>query len=302
MRYHFISENRDCYTIEEMCEALEVKRSGYYDWKDRGQSQRSINDNTIKDEIRLVYKKAKGRYGHRPIHDHLQDENITCGRDRTMRLMNEMALVGLQAKRFKPIGTDSNHLYGYSPNLLKEYGKPTAINQVWVADTTYILTDNGWYYLATVMDLFSRYIIGWSISRHNDTELVCSALKAAALFRGKLPEGIIHHSDRGSTYAGHDYQRLLNSLQMKFSMSARGNCYDNAAMESFYGRYKSSSVRGYVFADEEELRANVFEYIEVFYNRFRKHSSLGYKSPEQYEDKFLPPMGGKQELSCFHNN
>jgi len=292
MKYQFVSENQDRYAVNEMCEALGVKRSGYYDWKDRGESKRSLEDNIIKVEIRKVHKLARGRYGHRPIYHHLQDDAIECGRDRTLRLMNEMGLEGSQAKRFKPLGTDSNHLFGYSANLLKELGQPTGMNQVWVADTTYLLTENGWQYLATVMDLFSRRIIGWSVSASNNTELACKALKAAVMARSELPEGIVHHSDRGSTYASHDYQRLLMSRCMKPSMSAKGNCYDNAAMESFYGRYKSSSVRDYVFADEAELRANVFEYIEVFYNRFRKHSSLGYKSPSQFEENFAPPHGG----------
>ena len=216
--------------------------------------------------------------------------------------MKEMGMEGVQKKRFKPMTTDSNHLLGYSPNLLKAYGKPTNINQAWVADTTYLLTRKGWRYLATVMDLFSRRIIGWSISDKNDASLVCKALRAAIISRDALPRGIIAHSDRGSTYASDDYRSLLETYAMKSSMSAKGNCYDNAAMESFYGRYKSSSVRNCVFCDEDELRANVFDYIEVFYNRFRKHSSLGYKNPVQFEKFFAPPMGGFKEAACFYNN
>lgn len=303
MKYQFIKENQDCYEVDEMCEALGVKRSGYYSWKSRVPSERSIEDAALKERITAVHRQARGRYGHRPVYHHLQDEGIACGRDRTLRLMNELGLEGIQKKRFKPLGTDSNHLFGYHANLLKEVSEPSAVNQVWVADTTYLLTDSGWQYLATVMDLYSRRVIGWSVSANNDTPLVCRALRAAVMNRGELPEGIIHHSDRGSTYASHEYQRLLTSLAMKPSMSAKGNCYDNAAMESFYGRYKSSSVRDHVFADENELRANVFEYIEVFYNRFRKHSSLGYKNPVQFEENFAPPMGGIQgKASCFPNN
>ena len=143
------------------------------------------------------------------------------------------------------------------------------------------------------MDLYSRRIIGWKVSSSNDTDLVSDALEAAACSRGsELPEGIIHHSDRGSTYASHKYRRKLNRLKMKSSMSAKGNCYDNAAKESFFGRYKTSSVRNTVFEDEQQARGNAFEYIEIFYNRFRKHSSLGYKSPIQFEQKIAPPMGG----------
>ena len=303
MKYQFIKENQERYAIDEMCEALVVKCGGYYSWNKRVPSARTVEDGVIKEKITQIHKQARGRYGHRPIYHHLQDDEIDCGRDRTLRLMAELGVEGSQAKRFKALGTDSNHLFGYSANLLKELGKPSTMNQVWVADTTYLLTDNGWQYLATVMDLFSRRIIGWSISANNDTELVCKALRAAVMTRKELPEGVVHHRDRDSTYARLDYQRLLTSLSMKSSMSAKGNCYDNAAMESFYGRYKSSSVRDHIFADEAELRANVFEYIEVFYNRFRKHSSLGYKSPVQFEKTFLPPMGGsRRKASCFPNN
>ena len=213
--------------------------------------------------------------------------------------MRELGLSGEQSPRYRPLGTDSNHLFGYSPNLLKEYGVPTGLDEIWVADTTYLLTAAGWNYLGTVMDLCSRRVIGWSVSEHNDTDLVCAALRAAIGTRGQVCSGIIHHSDRGSTYASDEYQRLLETHSMKPSMSAKGNCYDNAAMESFYGRYKSSSVRDSVFGDEVCLRANVFEYIEIFYNRFRKHSSLGYKSPMQFEETLLPPGGqGEGTLRC----
>ena len=148
--------------------------------------------------------------------------------------MKQIGIAGVQKRSFKPLGTQSDHRFGYSANLLKQTGNLTGLNQVWVADTTYLLTDQGWRYLATVMDLYSRRIIGWSISSSNDTELVCKALRAAVLHRGRVPEGTIHHSDRGSTYASHNYQRLLCSFSMKASMSAKGNCYDNAAMQGHF--------------------------------------------------------------------
>ena len=159
-----------------------------------------------------IYDQANGRYGYRPIYHHLKDEGIACGRDRTLRLMNEMSIAGIQKKRFKPLCTESNHEFGYSANLLKQTGKLTGMDEVWVADTTYLLTNQGWQYLATVMDLFSRRIIGWSISSSNNTELVSQALRAAVLTRGKLPEGTIHHSDRGSTYASHSYTATHHNL------------------------------------------------------------------------------------------
>jgi len=291
--------NSSEFTIDEMCDCLDLSRSGYYAWKGRKPSAHAKEDASHKERIRVIHKKAKGRYGHRPIHEHLKDEEVTCGRDRTLRLMKEMGIEGIQKKGFNPQCTDSNHLFGYSPNLLKELGKPTAIDQVWVADTTYLKTQDGWRYLATVMDLFSRLIVGWYLSENNDTTLIRRALHAAVLTRGgQINPGLIHHSDRGSTYASDDYQKLLGGLKIRQSMSAKGNCYDNAAMESFYGRYKTSSVRGHVFDNDHELRSNVFEYIEVFYNRFRKHASLGYKTPIQIEEKFYPHGGNETSMAA----
>jgi transposase InsO family protein len=284
MRFQFIESNKLTYGVDEMCECLEVSRSGYYAWRGRGPSERSLQDEGLKERIDALHKKSKRRYGYRPIYHHLRDEERDCGRDRTLRLMKEMGIEGMQKKGFKPLGTDSAHNFGYSPNLLRELGHPDRCDHVWVADTTYLRTEDGWGYLATVMDLFSRRIIGWCVSDHNDASLCCKALQAAVLTRGgQLPEGLIHHSDRGSTYASYDYQDMLESYDIRQSMSAKGNCYDNAAMESFFGRFKITSVGDITFADLEHARSAVFEYIETFYNRFRKHSSLGYKSPFQFE-------------------
>ena len=305
MQYNFIKDNLSAFSVEEMCECFGLSRSGYYDWSKRSASARAIEDEKLKTLIKALHKKAKGRYGHRPIYEHLQDGQVGCGQDRTLRLMKQSGISGVQSKGFKAQSTDSNHQFGYSPNLLKQLGKPDRCDQVWVSDTTYLRTEAGWTYLATVMDLCSRRIIGWSVSSHNDSKLICHALQAAAMTRGgHIPSGLIHHSDRGSTYASYDYQRMLSSLKIEQSMSAKGNCYDNAAMESFYGRYKTSSVRDQVFAGEDQARSNVFEYIELFYNRFRKHSSLGYKSPVQFEDEKNPPMGGVPAslAACIHNN
>ena len=295
MKYEFIRNHAEEFDLNDLCEALVVHRSGYTRWRDGNVSERKLADEIIKEAILRIHDEAKGRYGHRPIHAHLKEEEVNCGRDRTLRIMNELGVVSSQKKRFKPLGTDSNHSFGYSPNLLRELGKPEKCDQVWVADTTYLDCENGWMYLATVMDLYSRRIIGWSISDRNNTALICEALRAAVLNRGEIQPGIIHHSDRGSTYASHEYRSLMASEFMDSSMSAKGNCYDNAAMESFYGRFKTSSVRRYQFSDESELRAYVFEYIEIFYNRYRKHSSLGYQSPLQFEAKICPPRGAFQK-------
>ena len=261
MKYQYIEDNEREDEVSELCDALGVSRSGYYSWKSRIPCSRNLEDKMIKEKISQISQKAVRYYGHRPIYHHLKEQSLSCGRDRTLRLINELGLLCSQKKRFKALGTNSNHSFGYSANVLAQLGNPTGINQVWVADTTYLLTDNGWQYLATVMDLFSRKIIGWSVSANNDNELVCQALTAAIINRRQLGQRIVHHSDRGSTYASDKYQRLLRAFAMKPSMSAKGNSYDNAAMESFYGSYKSSCVGDYIFEDENEVKANIFDYI-----------------------------------------
>jgi putative transposase len=297
-----MNHHQDQFDLSEMSEALEVSRSGYYRWSEAKPSKRRQADEEIKEHIAQICRRAPGSYGYRPVHAHLVEQDRASSRDRTLRLMHELGLVGNPQRRFKPMGTDSNHLFGYHPNLMGILEKPEYSDQIWVADTTYLLTESGWCHLATVMDLCTRRIIGWSVSNRNDTELVCTALKNAALTRGKAPVGVVHHSDRGSTYASDRYQRLLAEFKMHPSMSRKGNCYDNAAMESFFGRYKTAAVRDHLFADEDQIRANVFNYIEVFYNRFRKHASLGYLSPMQVEAKFLPPMGDNAQPSCLTRN
>ena len=287
-----------------MCESLELVPSSYYAWKTRAMSERSTQDEAFKGRIRELYEEAKGRYGHRPIYHHMQEEELSCGRDRVLRLMQELGICAVKGKRFKPVATKSKHRFGYSENRLKQLGKPDRLDQVWVADTTYLPLKEGWCYLATVMDLFSRRILGWSVSEHNDSSLVCRALKAAVLSRGgSVGKALIHHSDRGSTYAGHQYTQLLRSMGICPSMSAAGNCYDNAAQESFYGRYKTTSIGSRRFTDLQQARSHAFEYIELFYNRFRKHSSLGYHSPIEFEQKFCPHGGNPASLpACINNN
>ncbi|MEM6717463.1 MAG: IS3 family transposase [Cyanobacteria bacterium P01_C01_bin.147] len=294
MKHGFIEEHREEFRLAEMCEVLEMSRGGYYARSGREPSERERADVVIKQHIESIFLKARGRYGYRPIWEHLKEEGIECGRDRTLRLMKELGIAGSQQSGFKPVGTESNHHFGYHANVLKELGTPEHPDQVWVSDTTYLPTVHGWRYLATVMDLYSRRVIGWKLSASNDAQLVTDALNNAIGTRGgNIEAGIIIHSDRGSTYASDACQRLISKWDMTPSMSAKGNCYDNAAMESFYGRYKTSSLGDYVFESDQELSSHVFEYIEVFYNRFRKHSSLGYKSPQQFEEKFYPHGGNR---------
>ena len=294
MKLEFIRQNVDRYPLKELCEALEVASSAYHAWSERKPSTRATEDAQLKQEILEIHDRAEGRFGHRLMYGQVRER---CGRDRTLRLMRSLGIVGKQERRYRPQCTDSAHDFGYRPNLLKEKGPPKGIDEVWVADTTYLKIRNGWMYLATVMDLYSRRIMGWSVSVRNDSQLISQALENAHQTRGKKKTGIIHHSDRGSTYASDTYQRQLSRLGMQSSMSARGNCYDNAAMESFYGRFKTSTIRNRVLADEKEVRAVVFEYIEPFYNRYRKHSSLGYRSPVEFEQQKVssPPAGGEEK-------
>ena len=262
--------------VAALSEALGVSRAGYYRWREAKPSVRRQQDERIKPQISQIWRQCPGPYGYTGRCMLIcVSKAWRAVRDRTLRLMGELGLISHLQSRFKPMGTDSNHLFGYHSNLLRKLGKPEHRDQVWVADTTYLLSDSRWYYLATIMDLCTRRIVGWSVSDRNDSQLICTALENAALTRGEVREGIVHHSDRGSTYASDRYQRLLRRLKMHPSMSRKGNCYDNAAMESFFGRYKTTAVRDHVFRDEAQLRANVFEYIEVFYNRYRKHASLG---------------------------
>ena len=303
MKYKFIESHKNQYRVTDICECFELKAGGYYAWSTRKPSQKSIDEEAYSQRIQELHRASGKREGHRVIHSHLQDEMVACGRDRTLRIMKDLGIAGAQKKSFKPQCTDSDHMLGYSPNLLKVKGVPSECDQVWVCDTTYLMTDNGWHYLATVMDLCSRRIVGWDVSQNNDADLVCKALYEAVRTRsGFIPKGLILHSDRGSTYASGKHREDLAKFGIKQSMSAKGNCYDNAAQGSFYGRYKTSSVGKYVFADLEEVRGNAFEYIECYYNTYRKHSSLGYKTPMQIEGKRFPPRGKELGHAVLHSH
>lgn len=281
MKYQTIKVQTPTQEIDLWCEALNVSRSAYYNWLGAPLRQRFLQDEVIKNGILKIDAVAKGRYGYRAMHAHLHADEIACGRDRVLRLMHDLDLTVQSRKGFKPVGTNSKHTFGYHPNLLKGL-VITDCNQAWVSDTTYLPTEAGFSYQATVMDLYNREIIGWSVSSRNDAELVCTALRNALQQRGGFHGGLIHHSDRGSTYASAAYQKVLLEHDIKPSMSAKGNCYDNAAMESFFGRFKTSTIKNRIFKDESEVRDVVFEYIEIFYNRFRKHQALGYRAPVEF--------------------
>ena len=267
-----------------MCTMMKVSRSAFYAWRNQRTKlgpRAAANAELVK-KIKEIHDGSRKTYGSPRIHAELQARGETCGKNRVARLMQ---LVGLRAKagrRFRPKTTDSKHSHPVAENLLPAL-KITRPDQVWVADITYVRTNEGWSYLASIMDLCSRMIVGWSLMRTLRTELVEDAFRMA-LGRRQAPE--LHHSDRGSQYASKDYQKLLKKHNITCSMSGKGNCYDNAAKESFYHTLKTELVHDERYATHKEARSSIFEYIEVFYNRRRRHSSLDYRTPLEFEAAF----------------
>jgi len=265
-----------------MCRILKVGRSGYYAWRRRSPSQRKMADKALLAQIRIYFEKSDETYGHERIHADLVDDGIRCGQNRVARLMRENGLFSKTKRCFKVTTTDSNHKLPVAPNRLNQNFKVEKPDKIWLTDITYIKTEQGWLYLAAVLDLYSRKIIGWATSESMHRQLVINALQMAINVRKPSP-GLLHHSDRGSQYASADYQALLTQAGMTSSMSRKGNCYDNAPMESFFGTLKTERVFHRYYTTRAEARSDIFEYIEIFYNRYRRHSALGYKSPVSYE-------------------
>jgi len=263
-----------------MCIVLEVSRSGYYRWVESRDSERRREDRELLRRIHAIHKASRGIYGAPRIHRELREQGVRCGRKRVARLMREAELRGKCRRKFRPKTTDSKHGKRIFPNRLPDVtiDRP---DQVWAADITYIATDEGWVYLATVIDLYSRKIVGWSVAATLETELVLEALRMALFWR-RAP--LLHHSDRGCQYASDAYKELLDQHGIEGSMSRKGNCYDNATQESFYHSLKTEHVFHEHYRNLEEARSSIFDYIEVFYNRQRRHSSLDYMSPTQFEE------------------
>lgn len=264
-----------------MCTILEISRSGFYAWLKRKPSERSKSDARMTELIREVHKSSREVYGAPRVHEALKAGGVECGRNRTARLMREDGLQSKTKKKFKAT-TNSKHSHPVAPNLLGQDFKAQLPNTIWISDITYIWTDEGWLYLATTMDLFSRGVVGWSMDSRMKSSLVVSALDMALKAREPM-DGLIHHSDRGVQYAAKPFQKALNSNGIVCSMSRKGNCYDNAVQESFYHSLKTELVHHEHYRTRAEARASIFEYIESFYNRVRLHSTLGYKSPLQFE-------------------
>jgi putative transposase len=270
--------------VAAMCRTFEVSPSGYYDWRHRQSSpgRRAQQDQQLKKQVLQIHRTSRKTYGSPRICASLRESGQRHGRNRISRLMRQENISGRQKGRFRVQTTDSNHSEPVAPNRLTQGPSPQRPNQVWVADITYVDTRQGWVYVAAILDLYSRRIVGWAVSSQINTALVLAALQMALCHR-QPPAGLIFHSDRGVQYASLEYRQALALAKMIASMSRRANCYDNAAMESFWSTLKLELIYRTEFADQVQVRQAVFDYIEVFYNRQRLHSSLGYRTPAQFE-------------------
>jgi transposase InsO family protein len=272
-------ECRESYKIKRMCGVLKVSRSGYYAWERHEPSLRERDNEELLRRILEVHSQSRRLYGSPRVVVELRKQGVRCGRNRVARIMREHLIRGEVKKRRFRRTTDSRHDYALASNLLVERSQTEG---VWASDMTFVPTSEGWLYVAAVMNVKSRRIIGLSMSDRLTQELASSALRDA-VGRQSPSEGLIHHSDRGRQYASYAYQELLREYGMIPSMSRSGNCYDNAYLESFFGTLKTELVHGERYRTRLEARLSIFEYVEVFYNRQRSHSALGYRSPEQYE-------------------
>lgn len=266
-----------------MCKALSVSRSGYDDWRTRQPSARARTQAALDEQVKRAFDAQRGRAGSIRITRQLRSEGCRAGRHQIADSLRRQGLRAKAARKFKAM-TNSNHSLPVAPNLLNQDFTAQRPNQKWVSDITYIATDEGWLYLAAILDLYSRSIVGWSMSDRMTSTLVCDAL-TMAMFKRQHPKGVIVHSDRGSQYCSSQYQALLSKHHLVCSMSKKGDCYDNAAMESWNHSLKVEAIHGERFNTRNEAKQQVFEYIEVYYNRQRLHSTLGYLSPTQFELK-----------------
>ncbi len=267
-----------------MCKTLRVSRSGFYAWLGRPESGRARDDRRLTALICGIFDESRKTYGAPRVHRTLRNRDVRCGRNRVARLMKASNLRPKLGRKFRVKTTNSNHKHPIAPDLLCRDFTATGPNQAWVSDITYIPTDEGWLYLASIMDLFSRLIVGWSMSLSLKAAIVIDALNMA-IARRSPQAGLIHHSDRGVQYASGEFREILDSLGIESSMSRTGNCYDNAAKESFFHTLKTDLVHHEHYRTRDEARASVFEYIEAFYNRQRIHSTLDYCSPVEFEIK-----------------
>ena len=290
MRFAFIKDHRRRWPVEVSCRVLKVSRSGFYAWRKRKPSARQKRQEQLLAGIRRVHKENRELYGSPRVHRALLVQGQIVYRHTVAKLMRKAKIRAKSRKRFVPRTTDSNHPKPVADNLLARDFAALAPDRKWLADITYVPTDQGWLYLAAVLDCYSRKIVGWSMDDHLETDLPAQALKMALMQRRSVPvratteqPSLVHHSDRGVQYASDEYQHLLSQNGIAVSMSGQGDCYDNAMMESFWATLKTELVHHQNYASREQAKQSIFEYVEVFYNRQRLHSSLGYLSPESFE-------------------
>jgi transposase InsO family protein len=281
VKFALIEAEKADFPVAFMCRQLGVSRSGYYVWQGRLPSNRSVETAQLGNEVKAVYHENKGRYGSPRVLRELKARGRCTSRKRVARIMHDQGLFARQRKRCRRT-TDSHHPFPIANNLLERNFETSAPNMVWVTDLTYIWTGEGWLYLAAILDLYSRAVVGWAMSDRIDTMLCLKALDMAVTSR-RPPPGLVHHSDRGSQYASHDYREALKKHGMVCSMSRRGDCWDNAVAESFWGTLKNELADEMDFASRGEARRVIFEYIETYYNLRRRHSSIAYRSPLEHE-------------------
>jgi transposase InsO family protein len=284
MRFRLIEDHRDIWPVRVICDALSVSPSGFYAWRSRPESPRKIANRELLANIRRVHAQHRERYGAPRIHAELRAEGHTVNRKRVARLMRQHSIRARVPRRYRVCTTDSKHSLPVAENLLKQNFVADRPDQVWLADITYIPTAEGWLYLAVILDLFTRKVVGWAMRDHMRAELTIAAL-TMAIQRRRPGVGLVHHSDRGSQYAAGDYRNILRAAIITQSMSRKANCWDNAPMESFFGTLKTELVHQRVYHDRETARRDLFAYIEGYYNRQRRHSAIGYITPEQAEAK-----------------
>jgi putative transposase len=285
VKFAFIAVEKACFPIRALCTTLGVSRAGFYASLRRAPSSHAQTDERLGLEIAAIHGESRQRYGSPRVHAELLDRGHQTSRKRVARLMRHRGLAGRRRRRFRTT-TDSRHAFPVAPNVLARQFAPDAPDVAWVTDITYIPTGEGWLYLAVILDLGSRMVVGWAMSERITRDLTLDALDMA-LVRRRPPPGLLHHSDRGSQYASGDYQQVLAAAGLVGSMSRRGNCWDNAVAESFFATVKVELVHDATWATRAAARAGLFEYIEVFYNGQRRHSSLGYLSPRAFERQRL---------------
>lgn len=281
MRYTVIEQHRGQYSVRRMCRVLKVSPSGYYAWCSRPESARAREDRRLRVKVREIFLQSGRTYGSPRIAAALRARGESCSKNRVARLMREEGLVARKPRRYKTT-TDSKHAWPVAPNLLDQKFTVETPDTVWLGDITYLPTEEGWLYLAVLLDLCSRRVVGWATSDRVNSDLTLRALRRALDQRQPGP-GLLHHSDRGSQYACSEYRERLEKLGVEVSMSRKGNCFDNAPMESFYSTLKTEWLRDRRFLSRAQARSSLFAYLELFYNRKRLHSSLGYRSPAEFE-------------------